>query len=232
MPVILKIHAGMGASGPTYRWMHLALLAGGVTLLGVVIALAPDREVTAAAAQSSPPEQRAELVAEPASGPAPGFSLADRAGHRVALSDLEGRYVLVNFWATWCVPCREELPHLAVLARRLHGRPLTLVLVSVDDGWPDIDRLAADLAGAHRAAAGNRVLTDTLAMLRGELDNVVVLLDAKAEAAARYGTSKYPETYLVGPEGRLRAKFTGPRPWGLEGAVRRLAAMLEEPSSG
>ncbi|MGW8369951.1 MAG: TlpA family protein disulfide reductase, partial [Gammaproteobacteria bacterium] len=66
-------------------------------------------------------------------GAAPDFDLASRDGGRVALGDLEGQVVMVNFWATWCGPCREEIPHLDALYRRYSDLGFMLLGVNVEE---------------------------------------------------------------------------------------------------
>ena len=67
-----------------------------------------------------------------AQDPAPALSLADAAGKSHALADLKGKVVLVNFWATWCAPCRREMPALVKLQDELGGKGLQVVAVTVD----------------------------------------------------------------------------------------------------
>src|SRR5689334_25419365 len=66
-------------------------------------------------------------------GPAPGFTLKSREGKTVSLADYKGQVVMVNFWATWCGPCRQEMPHLEALYEKYKGLGFTLVGVNVDD---------------------------------------------------------------------------------------------------
>ena len=65
--------------------------------------------------------------------PAPGFSLPDLAGQEVSLAGLRGRVVLVNFWATWCKPCEDEMPAMERLYRALEDESFEMLAVSVDD---------------------------------------------------------------------------------------------------
>lgn len=122
--------------------------------------------------------------------PAPRVALFDRHGGRVRLEDLRGRWVFLNFWATWCDSCRLEMPSMDALARALQGEDFVMIAASVDEGWAPIDAFFGD------AATGFRVFRDE-----------------EARAAAAFGTSKFPETFLLGPDGRLRARFVGPRDW-------------------
>jgi peroxiredoxin len=127
---------------------------------------------------------------------APAFSLRDLSGRTVALGDFRGRLVLVNFFATWCVPCREEMPALERLYRRYRDQGLVVLALSV--------RESAGEVGAFVQEFGL---------------SFPVLLDGEAEAASRFGVRPIPATYLVGEDGTLRWRALGPRPW--DGAEAR-----------
>jgi thiol-disulfide isomerase/thioredoxin len=117
-------------------------------------------------------------------------------GGGVQLSEYAGQWVLVNFWATWCAPCRDEMPSLEMLHRRFGDRLVTLA-VSIDD----------DPAQVARFFGNTR-------------PSFTVLWDKEKQFTRAYGTSKYPETYLIAPDGRVAAKFTGPRDWYNQGMVQ------------
>jgi len=121
---------------------------------------------------------------------APDFDLPTLAGDRVRLRALKGRVVLVHFWATWCPPCVEEAPYLSRLYDRLRGRPFDLVAVSVDDGADIVRKFFGTNPPAYKVA-----------------------LDPGGGVAHNYGTFKYPETYLVGPQGQLLKRYIGPQNW-------------------
>ena len=127
----------------------------------------------------------AQILSE---GGPPNIALPDRAGKTWNLSDFKGRPVLVNFWATWCPPCTEEVPTLSNLARQL-GDDAVVLAVSVDESWDEIDAFFP------------------------ESPHFSVLLDAEKQAAQTYGASKYPETFLIDADGQLQAFFVGPRKW-------------------
>jgi peroxiredoxin len=122
---------------------------------------------------------------------APPFSLPDRNGKPIDLSAYRGKVVLLNFWATWCPPCREEEPSLRQLAKAMDPGKFQLLAVSVDEGgWPAIDKFFA-----------------------GNAPPYAIALDQTARISQTYGTTKFPESYLIDSSGTLRLKFIGPRNW-------------------
>jgi thiol-disulfide isomerase/thioredoxin len=206
-------------------WVQTIILLLALGLLGAVL-------IEAGRPPPVLPPDGAQLLAPQAlAGPAPALALADRSGARHTLDALRGRWLLVNFWATWCAPCRDELPHLAALAESLAGEPLVLVLVSVDESWQPIAAMAAELERAAPASDMPRAWRAAAALLRAGPGPVLHLLDPAGSTAARWGSSKFPETYLVDPRGRLVEKYIGPKPWGLDPAIdylrRRIAGQLE-----
>lgn len=118
------------------------------------------------------------------------FKLPARGGGELALASLKGKLVLVNFWATWCPPCREEMPSLTRLAQQFDPQTFEVLTVSVDDGWAAVDKFLAQPQTPFRVA-----------------------LDAGAKISRTYGTTKFPESYLLDRDGKLRLKFVGPRDW-------------------
>ncbi|MCC6641693.1 MAG: TlpA family protein disulfide reductase [Deltaproteobacteria bacterium] len=119
------------------------------------------------------------------------FELATlEGGAPVRLSDLRGRVVLLNFWATWCKPCEDEMPSMEGLHRRLAGEPFTLLAVSVDDD--------AEQVKAFRDRLG---LT------------MPILLDPQKKTAGAYQAFRFPETVLIDAKGEIAGRFIGPRDW-------------------
>ena len=121
--------------------------------------------------------------------PAPAFTLPSRGGGQLDLSKLRGKLVLVNFWATWCPPCRDEMPSLEKLATSMEPASFEVVAVSVDDGWAPVEKFLSPRTPFK------------------------VALDLGAKTSRLYGTAKFPESYLLDGEGNLRLKFVGPRQW-------------------
>ncbi len=119
---------------------------------------------------------------------APPLSLPDLGGRRLDLETLRGRAVLVNFWATWCPPCLQEIPELAEAWRTHRGRCLEIVGVTEESGT------SADVADFARRHAIPYPL----------------LVDPEGKAAAAWRVPGYPRSYLVDREGRVRRVFDGP----------------------
>jgi peroxiredoxin len=125
--------------------------------------------------------------APPAVGePAPEFRLQTAEGRWLALKDLRGSLVLLNFWATWCAPCRREIPALDRISRQFHSRNVRVVGVAVDEsGW--------------------RVVRPFLAQYRVRYP--VVLADRETKQRYRSGIEILPFTLLLDREGRILASF-------------------------
>jgi peroxiredoxin len=128
------------------------------------------------------------LPASMRGGAHPDFALPDANGKTWSLAALRGRPVVLNFWATWCAPCVEEMPALEQLARHL-GDDAVVLAVSVDDAWEKVTKFFP----------------------RGTPLSIV--LDAKAEVPKTFGTEKYPETFLIDREGRVRHYIVNKRKW-------------------
>jgi thiol-disulfide isomerase/thioredoxin len=120
--------------------------------------------------------------------PAPTFTVTAGA-QTVRLSDYRGRIVILNFWASWCAPCIEELPTLVALA---HQQPqITVLAISTDDD----PSAYANFLSAH------------------PMPGVTVIRDAAQHSNALYGTFRFPESYVIDRQGTLRRKFIGPQVW-------------------
>lgn len=122
---------------------------------------------------------------------APDFSIKDATGKTVQLSDLRGNVVLLNFWATWCPPCKEEVPSLSRLNARMTGTAFRMVTISIDEG-------GGNAVESFFRLAGHRLPT---------------LLDPAGSVGKLYGITGVPETFIIDPQGVIRKKIVGPRAW-------------------
>jgi cytochrome c biogenesis protein CcmG/thiol:disulfide interchange protein DsbE len=120
---------------------------------------------------------------------APDFTVKD-ADRTVTLSQFKGQIVVLNFWATWCPPCIEEMPSLVQMQQRMKGKGITVVAVSVD----------VDDSNYRR-------------FLRDHNVNLLSVRDADQKSNALYGTFKFPETYVIDRSGVVRRKFIGAVDW-------------------
>jgi peroxiredoxin len=120
---------------------------------------------------------------------APDFTVRD-SEHSVTLSQLKGQIVVLNFWATWCAPCVEEVPSLVQMQQRMKSKGVTVLAVSVD----------ADDNEYRRFVKNHSV-------------NLLTVRDPDQKSNALYGTSKFPETYIIDRNGMVRRKFIGAVDW-------------------
>lgn len=137
--------------------------------------------------------------------PTPPLARADLQGHRVDLAALRGRVVLVNFWATWCEPCRAEMPSIERLRSKLEGKPFNVLTVNYGE------------SGAKIAAFLSR---EKLAL--------PVLLDPDNEASEAWGAKGLPMTFLVDAQGRIRYYAFGERDWSAGESLAMVERLLSE----
>jgi thiol-disulfide isomerase/thioredoxin len=134
--------------------------------------------------------------------PAPALELPDLRGRQHRLADYRGKVVLVNFWATWCVPCRDEMPSIERLRSALEGRPFAVLAVNLAE--PE-DRI--------------RKFLDAVPL------GFPVLLDRDARATRAWQARALPTTYIVAPDGTVRYRHLGELDWS-KPEVRRFVTGL------
>ncbi len=135
--------------------------------------------------------------------PVPDFTLRDLSGKTWKLSDLKGRVVMVNFWATWCPPCRSELDSMQRLFTRPVGKKFQMLTVLVNDSPAN---------GAE--------------IMRRKNYTFPVLLDPEGETGRAYGITGVPETFIIDGNGILREKVIGADDWDSPRARKMIAAHL------
>jgi peroxiredoxin len=136
---------------------------------------------------------------------APDFRLPALDGAEQSLSGLRGRVVLLNFWATWCKPCEDEMPAMQRLYGALAGTGFELLAISVDTGDDEV-----------------RAFRDRLAL------RFPILRDPEKQAASAYQTFRFPESWLIGPDGVVVARYVGPREWDAPAYVGRIRKLMAE----
>lgn len=120
---------------------------------------------------------------------APDFAITD-SDRTVDLNQFHGQVLVLNFWATWCPPCVEEMPSLVEMQRRMKAKGITVLAVSVD-----VDQ------NAYRQ------------FLKDHNVNLLTVRDPGQKASNLYGTFKFPETYVIDRNGVMRRKFIGAVDW-------------------
>jgi peroxiredoxin len=121
---------------------------------------------------------------------APGFSLTADNGQGVGLSDYKGKWVLLNFWASWCPPCVQETPSLIQLQEEFRDRGLVVLGVSEDESKEAYDQFL------ERFKVTFPTVRDTTKSVK-----------------IRYGTTLVPDSYLINPEGYVVREYTGAENW-------------------
>lgn len=139
-----------------------------------------------AMAQDAPPRGLLALSREVA----PPLVLGDMDARVTDLTKLRGRWVMVHFWASWCGPCRREMPTLALLAQRFAGRPFALVLVNTAESDDAVFAFLASVA-----------------------PELTTLMDRDGTVTARWQPRGLPSSFLVDPRGRVAYLALGGRDW-------------------
>ncbi|MGA3210878.1 MAG: redoxin domain-containing protein [Terriglobales bacterium] len=117
---------------------------------------------------------------------APDFSLLDLEGQQLALANYKGKVVLLDFWATWCVPCRAEIPHFVAFQVKYREQGLQVVGISMDDGPKPVREFYQEFKINYPVAIGNAQVAD-----------------------AYGGVLGLPVTVLIGRDGRIQARYVG-----------------------
>ncbi|HEY8572051.1 TlpA disulfide reductase family protein [Phenylobacterium sp.] len=191
-------------SGARPRGGLLKWALWGAALLGVAAVLyimakassKPEPEIAtgpkpAAAAPAKSVMEKFELPE--GAGPPPTYVFKDAAGKPVKVADLKGKVVVMNLWATWCAPCKIEMPTLAKLAADYQGQPVEVVTVSIDKG-EDVEKARAFLAG-H---APLKFYSDPEAKLPWSISPPVTGM---------------PTTFIYGKDGTERGRVSGEADW-------------------
>jgi len=168
--------------------MLAALAAAGVIYIG---GDEPSGAPTSSEKQAAVASSRSFVMHE-APQPLPGVTFDDGNGQALTLADFKGRTVLLNIWATWCVPCREEMPTLDALEAELGGPGFEVVALSVDRAGPEVVRKFYEEIGIRHLG---------------------LYIDASMQASFDLGAPGLPTTLLIDGEGRELGRLIGPTEW-------------------
>ena len=138
--------------------------------------------------------------------PAPDFTLTGLDGSSTTLSDYKGKVVLLNFWATWCLPCREEMPGMQTLFERYGGRGLAVIAVAAD----------------QENIRGVRSFVKDLGL------GFPILTEGNADLRNTYEVVGLPMSYLIGRDGRISARIVGARAWDSPEAIDLIEYLLRQ----
>jgi thiol-disulfide isomerase/thioredoxin len=166
---------------------------------------APPPELTLVPAEREPMPAPAFALAAPPR-PLPALAFVDGAGKAMTLADFHGRVVLLNIWATWCVPCRQEMPTLDRLQASLGGRDFEVVALSVD-------RKGLDAVTGYFAAIGAKALRP--------------YVDSSGNASTVLDLPGVPTTFLLDRQGREVARVVGAADWSQPAAADLIRKTLQ-----
>jgi thiol-disulfide isomerase/thioredoxin len=211
---------GSGSPGPAKGGGgRRALRLGVATAVGVAIAAAVAGKLARDGAAETARREEATFgvsrVAPPVA--APPVQVEGPDGRPVALPAAKGALTFVNFWATWCPPCRAEMPSMLQLGREIaerHPGRFRMVAVSVDDAWPEVHRFFGG-----RFPGGLDVVRDP--------DQSATRAYYCAARGACPESFKFPESYVLDGQGRIVAYFIGDRDWNAPAARRILERLLD-----
>ncbi len=142
--------------------------------------------LAASAAVADPTTVRAPLQAPQHRQPAPTFTLTDASGKTASLSDYGGKVVLLDFWATWCGGCKQEIPSFVQFSKTYGPKGLDVVGVSLDEeGWKVLKPFLAEHPIPYRIVLGNEA------------------------TAKKYAIEAMPDTFLIDQQGRIAAAYRG-----------------------
>ncbi len=181
-------------------WVRAGLTFALVAAFGYVLVL------QGRSRQPEGAEQWGQSGASAVPSAAPEFQLPDRDGTLHGLDELDGRPVVLNFWASWCPPCLDEMPALQRMKAAMADTDVAVVAITLDESWAEAD------AAMKKAGFG---------------EGILLLQDADRSVAESFGTIKVPETYLIARDRTIIHRFQGAKEWDSEKFIADLRAFVE-----
>jgi thiol-disulfide isomerase/thioredoxin len=139
-------------------------------------------------------------------GPMPPFKLVKLNGDQLNSEELRGKVLLVDFWATWCVPCKSEIPKFNKLAASLDGKDFAIVGIAVECSLEDVQKFAEELKIGYHVVMGTDEVTAAFGNYRG-----------------------LPTTFLVGKDGKIYKKYEGAPPGIVEQITKDVDELMKVP---
>jgi thiol-disulfide isomerase/thioredoxin len=183
---LARMRTPVKSRGQKWLWAGTAVLASGAGLMAFPSPRAIAHKCVSACEElftngtSVQPVQPVELTF------APDFALKDSSGALIRLSDYKDKVVLLNFWATWCLPCRTEMPWFAEFEEKYKDRGLAVLGVTMDCNWPQVSAVLAQLKVVRYP-----------------------LVESTDDVAQMYGVKALPMTLLIDVDGRVKAIHSG-----------------------
>ena len=140
----------------------------------------------------------------------PNFTLKNLSGQTVSLSDYRGKYVFLNFWATWCFPCREEMPSMDSLYKKFRSNRFEMLAVALD-------------------RQGERMVKP---FVKNFGFSFPILLDAENQTTEIFGVVSIPATFILNPEGEIVEAVHGSRDWSKEEVFKFFEDLLKDHEQG
>jgi len=159
-----------------------------------------------AVAQASAPLENLFAIPEDSRLDAPGFEIENLRGGNSSLADYKGKVVLLNFWATWCMPCRAEMPGMETIWKKYKDQGLVIAAISVDEGSP------------KRIETFSKLLDLSFP----------ILLDPESEVSDLYKVSNMPTSFLIDRNGKIISRIVGTEEWTSPEAIQLVEDILSQ----
>jgi len=147
----------------------------------------------------------ATSIAATLQSPAPDFTLKSRSGENLKLSELRGEVVMVNFWASWCGPCRQEMPLLDQLYKRFSPMGFTILGVNVEEDSAEAEKVLGEIPVSFP-----------------------ILFDSRNQVSKAYDINAMPSTFLVDRDGKVRYLHKGYKPGYEDEYQRQISELIRE----